>query len=347
VEPKRPDEPQALVHGAAEGAPPADGEDTGVEIRAAERSAQRAAAVAATEGFHPLRVRPYVAEPDGLTPDTTETALLPLITAAEPGRDASAGTDLGLLPAMYGGLEYAEEKPEQDGPSAAAAAALRGRHRRRRRGLVVMAAAVAASALAAGAVAVTGQVMSDEQGTTDMALPDVPTTAMPDVTLPADAGPGLATTAAPVTHTPPVSVAAPSVSPSPVTSRAPVSTAPPPVVTVPPSAATLLPADPTLAPTTGVTPTPTSPSPTGQTFVPTTAAPVLELGDTGPAVADLQRRLAELWVYHGPVDGVFDHRTKAAVEVFQVWYWVSDAADGSHDGVYGPNTRAALEQHTS
>ncbi|WP_141726153.1 peptidoglycan-binding domain-containing protein, partial [Actinacidiphila rubida] len=66
-----------------------------------------------------------------------------------------------------------------------------------------------------------------------------------------------------------------------------------------------------------------------------------------PAVEDLQRRLAEVWVYHGAIDGVFDKQVQHAVETFQVWYWVSDAPDGSHDGVYGPNTRAALERQTS
>ncbi len=73
----------------------------------------------------------------------------------------------------------------------------------------------------------------------------------------------------------------------------------------------------------------------------------LEIGDTGPAVADLQRRLTEVWVYHGPVDGVFDRQVQQAVATFQVWYWVSDAADGAHNGVYGPQTRAVLERQTS
>jgi peptidoglycan hydrolase-like protein with peptidoglycan-binding domain len=71
------------------------------------------------------------------------------------------------------------------------------------------------------------------------------------------------------------------------------------------------------------------------------------LGDTGAAVADLQRRLTAVWVYHGPIDGVFDAEVQQAVATFQVWYWVSDAPDGSHNGVYGPNTRAALERQTT
>jgi peptidoglycan hydrolase-like protein with peptidoglycan-binding domain len=66
------------------------------------------------------------------------------------------------------------------------------------------------------------------------------------------------------------------------------------------------------------------------------------MGDSGPAVADLQRRLTQVWVYHGPVDGTFGDRTREAVATFQVWYGIT----GDPSGVYGPATRAALEANT-
>lgn len=363
MEPKRPDEPHELEHGATEGAPPA-GDDTPAEmgdvgeigeIRAAERCAERAAAVAAAEGFHPLRVRPYVAEPDGRSGDTTETSVLPVIAAAAGADpDGAAATDLGLFPTTC--LEYAGDRADTHRPApddCAAAAAHGGRHRRRKRGIIIAAAAVAASALAAGAVAVTGQVINDEQTGMDRALPDL-NTAAPEVTLPADVGPGLATTAAPVVRAAPPSVAAPSTSPSPVTSQGPVKasvTAPVGTLPTPPAvpSAPAVPTGPTAttpAPPTRTSP-PASPAPTEQTFAPASTGPVLERGDTGPEVADLQRRLSETPFYHGPIDGNFDRHLQKSLEAFQLWYWVSDSTDGSFNGVYGPNTRATLENCTT
>jgi hypothetical protein len=331
-----PDEPGMPGERAAE-----DGEnaDTG-EIRAAARSAERAAAVAAAEGFHPLRVRPYVAEPDGEPGEPTVRSLL----AADP--DGPATADARPFPALYSGLEYAEEASDpayaESAEAAALAAAVRGRHRRRRRGAVIVAAAVAASALAAGAVAVSGQVMGDEQGATDRALPDL-TTTMPDVTLPTDAGPATtATAAAPVTrHAAPATTSAAAATkarPTHAGTASPTESASTSVTATATATGTASPA-PSLPGTVVSTP-PTRP-------VAPPAPPVLALGDTGPAVADLQRRLTEVWVYHGPLDGVFDRHVRHAVATFQVWYWVTDAVGGGHDGVYGPHTRAALERQTS
>jgi hypothetical protein len=314
-----------------------DGADAGKgERRAAERSAQRAAAVAATEGFHPLRVRPYVAEPDG---EPAETTVRPLVSARPGG---TATEDLGLFPAMYSGLEYAEDEPDAGHAQArAAAAAIRGRHRRRRRGVVIMAAAVAASALAAGAVAVTGQVMGDEQGRTDRALPDQ-NSSVPDVTLPSDAGLASATAAPPVIRKAAPGSTAPTATPSQSPSASPAAPATTPAA--PTDSAS--PSDsPSAATATTATTTPPASSPSVHSRAPAPDA-VLEIGDTGSAVADLQRRLTEVRVYHGPIDGVFGHRLQQAVATFQVWYWVSDAPDGSHNGVYGPDTRKVLERQT-
>ncbi|MCZ4103280.1 hypothetical protein O3W51_45160, partial [Streptomyces sp. H39-C1] len=169
---------------------------------AAARSAERQIALAATEGFHPLRVRPYVAEP-GTGP--AESTVKPLIgTAAY----RPAATDVGMFPATYDGFEYPADDalayPAEDGPGHPADLSAAGPHesgllldrtghsdwsdaegpgqhrggrrrrpRRRRRGLVVAAATVAATAMAAGAVAVANQLLS---------TPDRPERALPDNT---------------------------------------------------------------------------------------------------------------------------------------------------------------------
>jgi hypothetical protein len=310
--------------------------------RAAERSAERAAALAATEGFHPLRIRPYVAEPDD---EAGETTVRPLLTSADDGGPAT--TDLGLFPALYAALEY----PAEDGPAFAGTgagsgagagtgpddedAAARGRHRRRRRSLVVAAAAVAASALAAGAVAVTGQ-MTGSEPRTDRAMPPDQSTAMPDVELPKEVA-GVTGTAS---KSAPRHVPAPAVTTTAAASSAP--TAPP--ATPAPSSSPATPATPLATAPASQIPLPSTTVPTTPP-VPTTvpAGPqILTLGDNGAAVADLQQRLIDVWVYHEHVDGHFDGDVQQAVATFQIWYGVR----GDPPGVYGAATRSVLEHQT-
>ncbi|MFD7512581.1 peptidoglycan-binding protein [Streptomyces sp. NPDC059853] len=84
--------------------------------------------------------------------------------------------------------------------------------------------------------------------------------------------------------------------------------------------------------------TPTEPLPS-----PDPPGGVLREGDSGPAVTELQQRLLQLgWVYDGTAHGTFDERTRDAVARFQVAYGVQ----GDEWGVYGVNTRLALEHHT-
>ncbi|MEL6221199.1 MAG: peptidoglycan-binding protein [Cyanobacteria bacterium J06627_8] len=65
---------------------------------------------------------------------------------------------------------------------------------------------------------------------------------------------------------------------------------------------------------------------------------LLEQGEAGPAVADLQRRLSALNYYNGPIDGDFGSLTEDAVIRFQ-------RAQGlTADGVVGPATLAALSR---
>ena len=70
----------------------------------------------------------------------------------------------------------------------------------------------------------------------------------------------------------------------------------------------------------------------------------LSEGDEGPAVVELQQRLLQLrWVYNGQAHGRYDTQTREAVARFQNAYGVT----GDPAGVYGPNTRAVLEEHTT
>ncbi|GGZ27191.1 hypothetical protein GCM10010300_83120 [Streptomyces olivaceoviridis] len=108
----------------------------------------------------------------------------------------------------------------------------------------------------------------------------------------------------------------------------------PPVTTAPPATA---PGGPS-APTTSAGPTApaTAPDPDGPG--------TLRRGDTGPDVADLQQRLLRVPdVYRdGSTSGTYDTTLTEAVARFQLWYGVS----GDERGVYGNDTRRALESRT-
>ncbi|MCW8220919.1 peptidoglycan-binding protein, partial [Streptomyces griseolus] len=69
----------------------------------------------------------------------------------------------------------------------------------------------------------------------------------------------------------------------------------------------------------------------------------LRRGDQGPEVAELQRRLQEKWIYLGPDDAHYTDRVERAVREFQRWVSVST----DPPGVYGPETRRALEAETT
>ncbi|MFE2389797.1 peptidoglycan-binding protein [Streptomyces althioticus] len=94
-------------------------------------------------------------------------------------------------------------------------------------------------------------------------------------------------------------------------------------------------------------PTTAAPGPP-RTEPPRTAAPAedgfLREGDAGPEVAALQERLLRVpEVYRdGRTDGCYDATLREAVARFQLWYGVR----GDETGVYGDDTRRALESHT-
>ncbi|MER6631394.1 peptidoglycan-binding domain-containing protein [Streptomyces sp. NPDC000987] len=74
-------------------------------------------------------------------------------------------------------------------------------------------------------------------------------------------------------------------------------------------------------------------------------AGTLREGDSGPRVTDLQQRLLRVPnVYdHGSTSGRYDAALTAAVARFQLWYGIR----GDETGVYGDDTRTALESRTA
>ncbi|MEU5520494.1 peptidoglycan-binding domain-containing protein [Streptomyces sp. NPDC047860] len=70
----------------------------------------------------------------------------------------------------------------------------------------------------------------------------------------------------------------------------------------------------------------------------------LREGDSGPEVTELQQRLLRIPdVYRaGATDGRYDATLSAAVARFQLWYGIQ----GDETGVYGDDTRLALESRT-
>ncbi len=63
---------------------------------------------------------------------------------------------------------------------------------------------------------------------------------------------------------------------------------------------------------------------------------VLQEGDSGREVEDLQRNLKRLKLYSGPIDGIFDADVSEAVKAFQRQQGVND------DGIVGPKTMKKL-----
>ncbi|AMW14781.1 peptidoglycan-binding protein [Streptomyces qaidamensis] len=91
------------------------------------------------------------------------------------------------------------------------------------------------------------------------------------------------------------------------------------------------------------TPDPT-PTPPATAPVDPDGAGTLREGATGPEVTELQQRLLRIPdVYRdGSTSGRYDPTLTAAVARFQLWYGIR----GDETGVYGNDTRAALESRT-
>ncbi|MFD5780744.1 peptidoglycan-binding protein [Streptomyces sp. NPDC126933] len=136
----------------------------------------------------------------------------------------------------------------------------------------------------------------------------------------------------PPTASAPERDASASPSPSPSASATPSVTAPSPRAT--PSAPRSTSPE---APRSSAPAKPTPPAPEQPLQAPPGAS--LSRGDSGPEVVELQNRLAEIWLFRGASDGRYDERVEGAVRVYQSYKNI----EGDPQGVYGPNTRRALE----
>ncbi|MFJ8307949.1 MULTISPECIES: peptidoglycan-binding protein [unclassified Streptomyces] len=323
--------------------------------RAAETvHAERSAEAAASEDFDPLRIRPYVTlpnagvppvaeDPDALAPpvppDAAETMRLRAVPADGTAPLPTVSAD-GAAPVRPVSAESAEDAPGgalgatglRPGPrsSIAGEAEIAGgadldpppRNRKHRRLAALTIGAAAAVAIGTAAFAST---LFAGDATPKQALPDAVDTGVPY------SGTGQASADAPSVvpsrtkkAAPPHSAAPkPSAPPSPSASRA-ASPSPSKAAPSPSASASQQPSD----------------GPGRQSLAPRGAT--LRRGDSGPAVLELQQRLAQLGLYGGSMDGTFGAGTERAVSTFQSYAGV----DGDPAGVYGPQTRRALESMT-
>ncbi|WP_392670166.1 peptidoglycan-binding protein [Streptomyces sp. LN785] len=310
----------------------------GCAERAARRAASRAE-TAAAEDFDPLRIRPYVIFGDdgtvsGTTPEeAVMTMPLPL--------DRAATTDPPPAP------PEAPEGPE--GPEPAALRGSGGTERpgtdtvatvdppdpvqpRRRRPFSALAIGAAVVAVVGTAAFAGGLFDGDGPGRpeSDRALPSTAASAAPDASL----RPDTAGSASASSSTPSPASASPSASAS-----ASVSVSASEPTSAEPSASASAPSS------RPATPSATDPAaqPTRSPSLGDAQGSSLRRGDHGPAVAELQRRLQEVWLYLGPDDGDYTDRVERAVRGYQSAKHVK----GDQPGVYGPNTRRALEAETT
>ncbi|MGW1405064.1 peptidoglycan-binding protein [Streptomyces sp. NPDC002403] len=334
----RPDGAPGTGPACACGQPPAE-QYLAAERHRAGRSAADRAEMAAAEDFDPLRIRPYVtlgndtaaAGADGEQPGP-----------GRPSRDAASTMPLFLGPVTAGptGGPTADALPDPAdpvgpagpaGPFAPVASVDPGGHEEpvppRRRPFAAVAAGVALVAAVGTAAFATGLLGGGGDGDTgrQQALPgtaaDIPGASV-RATEPAPASPSPSPSAsAPASPSTPASASAsPTASASPSPSASTASSRPP-----------------------ATTPSPTADGPASAAPPASLAGPALRRGDQGPEVAELQRRLEEVWLYHGRDDGDYSNQVEHAVSVYQSY----KSIEGDPSGVYGPNTRRALEAETT
>ncbi|MEU9260734.1 MULTISPECIES: peptidoglycan-binding domain-containing protein [Streptomyces] len=288
----------------------------------------RSAEMAAAEDFDPLRIRPYVTlhsedAQDHEAPDAATT--MPLFLDGAPGREPGAH---GSAPGARPGATAADENRRRSAAAYAGGGPDPVQPRRRRPFVVV--AVGAAVAAVVGTAAFAGGLF-DDRDEREAALPEA-TTSVPDMG-----------------DEPAASVSeSPSASASPTPSRSASASA---------SASASPSESPSPSQSASASPSvsaPRSPSPSAAATKDPGTAPVappaeevsgatLRRGDSGAEVAELQRRLQEIWVYRGPDNGDYSAQVEQAVAEYQRWVSVRN----DPPGVYGPETRSALESQTS
>uniref|UniRef100_UPI00117D1796 peptidoglycan-binding domain-containing protein n=1 Tax=Streptomyces sp. b94 TaxID=1827634 RepID=UPI00117D1796 len=212
--------------------------------------------------------------------------------------------DLGLVPS----------RPPVTGPQDA-----RRRARRRTLTWVAVCAVAACAASAAVLYGLVGPRDADRLVTLDGPLPKAPATL-----------PAIESSVAPAPVPTPTASASVSASATPTPTTTPSAT--------PSQTPSATPSEAAREPSASPSPTPPPEPPAREPAAPRT----LSVGSTGPEVADLQRRLDQVRVFHGAYDGVFDDDLADAVHRFQ---WIRGVEEEA--GVYGPATRAALVAETS
>ncbi|MFY4721354.1 peptidoglycan-binding domain-containing protein [Streptomyces sp. LaBMicrA B280] len=292
----------------AAGAPSCDCAERTAEALRRARTAQAAAA----EDFDPLRIRPYV---DVGTADGEDPPPAP--SPAPPPALSPLEATMPLRPVAGSDVRLFEQAPGEPGPASASAGTPGEPVRRRRFGRAALIAAAGAGAAVVAAAGVA--LFSYHTPSHDDAAPEV-RESVPDVPPPATATPSAHDTSAPSRSTA-RSAPAPPPSPSPTPTRS---------------------APPSPTPTPGRTPS-RAPSPTASTPSAPASTAVLERGDSGPQVVELEYRLWELNLYDGDVNGVYTHPVENAVSTYQL----ARGIQGDPLGVYGPQTRASLESETS
>lgn len=200
--------------------------------------------------------------------------------------------------------------------------------RRSGRGRAVVIAGVVAAAVVGTAVMATAMIGGNDNTDDRAAVPEVTTSASDNV----------AVSEEPSTAPTPTETASPSARTTSATSTASASTSPATTRASASATGTAPPARPTKTTTAPSSAPAVAPSATEDP-----EAATLSLGSTGDEVAELQRRLKELWLYNGPEDGKFTRKVEHAVEVFQSYKYIDD----DPEGVYGPSTRRALEAETT
>ncbi|MFE2019800.1 peptidoglycan-binding protein [Streptomyces sp. NPDC059499] len=290
-----------------------------------EHRAARSAEMAAAEDFDPLRIRPYVtlssdAGQEHTAPATATT--MPIFMGGAAGAGAMGAGVTGGAAGPMPGADPADETRRRTA-AAYAGGGPEPVQPRRRRPFAVLAAAAAVAAVVGTAAFAGG--LFDKDDSREEALPEV-ATSVPD----ASDGPAGSVSESPSASpsaTPSRSASAsPSSSPSASASKSPSASASATASRTPsPSATATQSAEETEAPPAQI------------------AGPTLRRGDQGPEVAELQRRLQELWIYREPDNGEYSERVERAVREFQTW--VSVQSDPP--GVYGPETRRALEAQTT
>lgn len=272
------------------------------------------AAIAAAEDFDPLRIRPYVAleEPDGAVPSIPPPPPLYGDGDRSEGTDPAETMQLSLpgLRTTAGGVAAAD--PERTG----------GRRTFATVALTAAAVAVIGTASFAGGL-FTGDDGGDE-ATSDLnsGLPTASAKPDPSVSSSKSASGSASKPASPSATASATGTASASAS-KPVTSG---------------------PSSPDAEPTAPGNPSTQAPPQGGSgTTQGTGAGSELRRGDSGAEVEELQRRLSEVWLYNDGYDGRFGESVEAAVRVYQSY----KSIEGDPSGVYGPNTRRALEAETS